>query len=411
MDQREDYPAWVQPAQESRCQYRGRFNQRHNPPVGGMQQLPRLGRYDGTTNDLEAIARSYVDRAEELGWDEGRLKFHFRQSLEGRARTYFYTLNNTEYMSFDEIIDKLLNHFEQTPPNRMAAMAHLNQIKQDVQEDLDDFATRVRKLAKQAFPEEGEVVVISAFAAGLDPKYRDYDIKQIFCKVEDGQYTNVDEVIVDIKTAMRVAQRYGAPIRNKKSVAFAGDSSLTARRVSSGGLYSRYSSGNRSEGDDSAAAAMIMEEESTFEHGTQVVLEKLCVKLDKVTDNFNKMVEACSALAKGVTNVKDEMISFRKEMQGDMGTLRKDVQTVSAKADDLTSQFQRLKVTRFNGNPNRSRSPSPGSQPGSPGARTCFKCGSPSHFKNNCPKLAGNASGVSGMTGHQSRPQNKPSQQ
>ena len=408
------YPEWALPAPNQLI--RGRHDRNE------LKNLPRLARYDGASGDLEAIAKSYLDRATALNWDDDTLKFHFTQALDGKARSYYYSLNSANRMSFDEIIDSMANRFEKAPPNRIAAMASLSHVAQESDEDVHEFVMRVRKLCRIAYPDEEELVVIASVAAGLHPSYREYDIKDLYRKVERGEYTNADELVTDLKNFIRVAQHYGpSSHKSPKSVKFSEEqlsSPTTVRRMTSAYAGGRLSTGRKPEAMTSPDRT-----NTSLEKGTQQVLERVCLtldkltnqvtqkfdnitdqmvsRLDKVAENFDKMVTTCGTLAQSVEGVKGEVKEIRNE-----------VQKISAKTEDLATEILKLKLSNSTFREygyRRSRSPSPGGR-GSPLSGGCFNCGG-AHFKRDCPKTQGNGKGVSVGAGPQLRPAPSTNQQ
>ena len=173
--------------------------------------LPKLPTYSGEEK-LEPVVAMFNERAEILGWDEYTLRMQFSQSLVGKAREFYYGLNGRQWLNLEGVVARLKARFDVSPSTRMEAIAQLHNIRQQGDENLYDYATRVSEVARHANPADNEANAIPFFLKGMLDKFKTTATFPIYQDAMNEQFQSFQEVIQVLMEVLKSSNDWG---RNK----------------------------------------------------------------------------------------------------------------------------------------------------------------------------------------------------
>lgn len=120
-------------------------------------QFPKLSTYDGTS-DWKSYHLQFVHTATRFEWGELQKLDNFLMCLRGKALKYFSTRPTSVQRDFDTLVDKMAQRFgDKDLPHSIRRQ--LQDVKQTIEESIEDYAERVQEMATEGYVEASEDIV------------------------------------------------------------------------------------------------------------------------------------------------------------------------------------------------------------------------------------------------------------
>ena len=332
--------------------------QQGNPQPRELPALPKpkLPIFEGKTDSV-VDWRAYISQFRRIAirhrWNDEEKLDRLVECLRDKALVFFSRLEAADQNSFDRLCNQLAMRFqkEETPA---VLLKRLQEVKQEIEEPVEEFASRAQQLAQDAFPQFGHAVVqpmaVDAFLRGCRDKLPAFSV------MNQGPATIQEALRLLRKAQSNQMAIFGLGQPKVRQLRFQDEltEELPQVRAIQPDVEHRV---KKTEGEMNAIKAQLSEIKEQLKRTSMTSTDRL--------DELKAMIQR--SMINTNSGSKMGIVCFRCK-----------------KAGHTSRECQESS--------DRSRSPSPANRSGWQTDATCFNCHKTGHFSRQCPERKGSRS-------------------
>ena len=310
---------------------------------------PKLQPFDGRPDavvDWRAFSSQFTRIANRFQWTDEEKLDRLVESLRDQALVFFSRLEEVDQNDYGRLCIQLGMRFQRQEAPAVL-QKRLQEIKQEVDEPLEEFASRTQQLAHDAFPQFGPAVVqpmaVDAFLRGCRDKLPAFSV------MNQGPAT-VQDALVQVKRAQSSQTAvFGSSLPKVRQLRFQGEVDEEPTQVRA--FQAEKDVDRRLRRTESDVATL----RSDFSELRETVQKSTALTTTSIQ-------ELKGLLQKRDSSPKPQLVCFNCQQPGHM----------SRECPDRSRPRS------------RSPSPSPGYRSPSPSPMACYNCGRTGHFSREC---------------------------